>query len=100
MFTLFGAGGQKIYNMVDDRHSEEVETPEIQKSRSWMDSKWSPVKVLTDEEYERILQEKLLQVNAEIAIIDENIQDLRSQKEMERKASKEADKEADEKPSP
>jgi hypothetical protein len=35
--------------------------------------------VLTDTEYENMLQEKLLRVNAEIALIDENIEALRAQ---------------------
>ena len=36
--------------------------------------KWSPMKVLSDEEYERMLQEKLLRVEAEIAVLDEKIE--------------------------
>lgn len=37
-------------------------------------SKWSPMSVLTDEQYEEMLQERLLKVEAEIAIIDERIE--------------------------
>lgn len=88
MFALFGAGGQKICNMVDSRPAESAE---IQKAKSWFDSKWNPVKVLGDEDYEKMLQEKLLYVNAEISIIDEHIEALRSQ-ETEKKAGKANDK--------
>lgn len=37
------------------------------------------MKVLTDSEYENMLQEKLLRVNVEIALIDESIEKLRAQ---------------------
>lgn len=36
--------------------------------------KWSPMKVLSDEQYERMLRERLLKVEAEIAILDEKIE--------------------------
>ncbi|KAI1769600.1 hypothetical protein GGR53DRAFT_473307 [Hypoxylon sp. FL1150] len=44
----------------------------------WLDSKWSPLKRLSDKEYEEKLEEKILRINAEIAIIDENIASLRA----------------------
>lgn len=37
------------------------------------------MKVLTDQEYEDMLQEKLLRVNADIALIDERIEAVRDQ---------------------
>ena len=45
---------------------------------SWLDSKWSPMKRLTDKEYEEKLEEKILRLEAEIAIINENIESLRA----------------------
>lgn len=81
MFTIFGAVGQTIYNVADARHtvanSESNFNPG--KGKTWLDSKWSPVKVLTDDEYETMLQEKLLRVNAEIALVDESIELLKKQ---------------------
>ncbi|KAH8653379.1 hypothetical protein BX600DRAFT_515654 [Xylariales sp. PMI_506] len=41
-------------------------------------AKWSPLKSLTEKEYEDILQEKILKLEAEIAIIDDNIAMLRA----------------------
>jgi len=35
--------------------------------------------VLSDAEYEKLLQERLLRINAEIALVDENIEALRAQ---------------------
>ena len=37
------------------------------------------MKVLSDEEYEKVLKEKLVRVEAEIALIDEDIVKLKSQ---------------------
>ncbi len=78
MFALFGATGQYLYNIADARKSARATKPESTKS-SWLDSKWSPMKVLSDQEYENMLREKLLRVNAEIALVDENIEALRAQ---------------------
>lgn len=40
-------------------------------------STWSPMKPLTDEEYEKILQQKLLKVEVEISLVDDQIAELR-----------------------
>lgn len=80
MFALFGATGQYLFNVVDARKSALAGRPEAAKN-SWLDSKWSPMKVLSDKEYESMLREKLLRVNAEIALIDENIETLRAQEQ-------------------
>lgn len=95
MFSIFGAAGQAIYNRADANH---VENPEKKNLKdSWINSKWSPMKVLSDAEYEGMMQEKLLRVNADIALIDESIAALRIQeeackKEQAAKAQREQDK--------
>lgn len=71
MFALFGAVGQGVYNLADARKTG----ADGGKQSSWLDSRWSPVKVLTDDEYEDILQEKLLRINAEIAVLDDSIEE-------------------------
>jgi len=38
---------------------------------------WSPMKPLTDEEYEKILQQKLLKVEVEISFVEDQIAELR-----------------------
>jgi hypothetical protein len=78
MFAIFGATGQAIYNWADARNSELVEKGTSDKN-SLLNSKWSPMKVLSDSEYENMLREKLLRVNAQIALVDENIEALRAQ---------------------
>lgn len=42
-------------------------------------SKWSPMSILTDEQYEEMLQEKLLRVEAEIAMVDDRIEAMKKQ---------------------
>ncbi|OAL05510.1 hypothetical protein IQ06DRAFT_289658 [Phaeosphaeriaceae sp. SRC1lsM3a] len=84
MFTLFGWSGQHGYNYLDKRNSAELKEqaqPDYKPKGSLMQriaqSKWSPMSVLTDEQYEEMLQERLLKVEAEIAIIDERIDGIR-----------------------
>ncbi|MCJ1423000.1 hypothetical protein MMC29_000881 [Sticta canariensis] len=89
MFALFGLTGQSIYNRLDDAHTRSVlaaaaaDTAPDQPSSSFLSrlaaSKYSPVKVLSDAEYESILRERLLAVDAEIALVDEKIERLKAQ---------------------
>lgn len=88
MFSLFGFGGQHGYNFLDKRNSQELqEQADLKASGEWKPkdtfmqkiakSKWSPMSVLTDEQYEEMLQERLLNVEAQIAIIDEKIEGIK-----------------------
>ena len=65
--------GQLILNVV----GATVKSDEPRKGL--LESKYSPVTFLSDKEYETILEEKLLRVEAEIAVVDDNIQDLRDE---------------------
>ncbi|KAI9785375.1 MAG: hypothetical protein M1839_000394 [Geoglossum umbratile] len=82
MFSIFGLVGQGIYNFADARHSEMqqsgVEDPRVKSTwENLLSSRWSPVKALSDKEYEQVLEEKLLRLDAEIALIDEDIAKLK-----------------------
>ena len=90
MFTLFGYLGQTVYNTLDARHSEQLasdaqavaEGNEKDGKRFWervAEMKWSPLKVLSDEEYGNMLKEKLLRVEAEIALVDEEVERLKAE---------------------
>ncbi|KUJ22205.1 uncharacterized protein LY89DRAFT_681491 [Mollisia scopiformis] len=83
MVALFGATGQYLYNVADARKTTLAGKPESAKN-SWLDSKWSPMKVLSDQDYENMLREKLLRVNAEIALVDDNIEALRAQEQKQK----------------
>ncbi|KAF2706059.1 hypothetical protein K504DRAFT_493870 [Pleomassaria siparia CBS 279.74] len=104
MFTLFGYGGQHAYNFLDKKNSTEIERQEAmraegKKDPSWMQrmakSKWSPMSVLSDEEYKHMLEEKLLGVEASIALVDESLDEWRKKKvEAEKEKEKEKQHEA------
>ncbi|EXJ55207.1 hypothetical protein A1O7_08133 [Cladophialophora yegresii CBS 114405] len=47
----------------------------------------SPMKSLSDQEYEELLLDKLLKVDVEIAVLDDQISDLRAAKEQHSPAS-------------
>ncbi|EOA87281.1 hypothetical protein ACJQWK_10139 [Exserohilum turcicum] len=90
MFSTLGWLGQHGYNYLDDRHSGQLREEAELKARgeekpkeTLMDkiakSKWSPMQVLTDEDYDKLMQEKLLRVEAEIAVIDDKIEALRKE---------------------
>lgn len=70
MFTLFGAAGQMVANSMPAKDTSKPKA-------SWLASKWSPVTPLSDEQYEKMLEEKILKFEVEIALIDDNIAALR-----------------------
>jgi hypothetical protein len=75
-----GGAGQTFYNWADARRAGYSTSPaKSETGCGWLNSKWSPVKVLSDDEYEGMLQEKLLRLKAEIAVVDENIVELKRQ---------------------
>lgn len=84
MFTFFGYVGQTIYNKLDARYSEQVavenQKEKEEKKGFWnkvADMEWSPMKKLSDEEYGNMLKERLLRVEADIALVDEELEKLR-----------------------
>ncbi|KAF3769575.1 hypothetical protein M406DRAFT_248692 [Cryphonectria parasitica EP155] len=74
VFSLLGGGGQFAVN----KWTGSSDAPTEKKSDNWF-AKFSPMKRLSDQEYEAILEEKLLRLEAEIAIIDEDIAALKAQ---------------------
>ena len=86
MFSAFGFIGQSIYNSAD---SQKVATagdgqPQVEKPSVWQrlaESKWTPVKYVSDEDYQKMLEEKLLSVEAELALLDEKIEKMRKLKD-------------------
>lgn len=86
MFTLFGWAGQHGYNYLDAKNSSEIQErargenkPKENFMHKIAKSKWSPMQVLTDDDYENMMQEKLLRVEAQIAVIDDKIDVLKKQ---------------------
>ena len=96
MFTIFGYIGQTVYGALDARHSEQVasdaqaeaEGKKNDRKSFWAKlagMKWSPVTVLSNEDYANILEEKLLRVDAEIALLDEEVERLQGEERSIRK---------------
>ena len=104
MFTLFGCLGQTAFDALDARHSKQVaydaqvaaEGGGKAGKRFWervVEMKWSPVTALSDEDYGNMLKEKLLRVEAEIALVDEEVERLRGEeRRMEERQGKERSK--------
>lgn len=86
MFSLFGFLGQTAANKLSARR-QVVADPQQSFWRRMSEKSFSPVTVLTDEEYAEMLREKMLKVDVEISIIDDKIAALRKleQQEFERK---------------
>ena len=89
MFSMFGFVGQSIYNSLERRKAAAMANGQspIDRPNVWKrlaESSWTPVKFVSDEDYHGMLEEKLLSVEAEIALLDEKIEDLRRAKEESR----------------
>ena len=78
MVGLYGFGGQLAYNL-SFRDRTAIETSELSLFDRLARSKWIPLKTLSNEQYEDMLQEKLLQVETEIAVIDDKILAIQAQ---------------------
>lgn len=72
---MFGVLGQGAYNGWQ-RSAEAVET-KVTWGQRILDSRWIPMRRLSDHDYTEMLGEKIIKVDTEIAIIDERIAALR-----------------------
>ncbi|KAK2882500.1 hypothetical protein FQN49_000299 [Arthroderma sp. PD_2] len=77
--SILGLVGQYSYNKLEERQIRLQSEPVS--SKTWAermaDSRWIPIKNLSDEQYRNMLEEKLLSVDVEIALIDDNLKALR-----------------------
>ncbi|KAI1281410.1 hypothetical protein F5Y07DRAFT_354631 [Xylaria sp. FL0933] len=71
VFGTLGAGSSYV--------SQLAQGTEAKPKKSWLDSKWSPMQRLSDKDYMNMVEEKILRLDAEIAIIDENIASLKKE---------------------
>ena len=77
--VLTATGGQLLVNGFTGR-SKTAETD--LEGGHWLGGRWSPLKQLSDEEYIHKMDEKILRVDADIALIDERITKLREQQQL------------------
>ena len=80
MFSIFGAGAQGVISYLSREPSSESVNKAPLLTRI-AQSNWSPMRILSDEEYLTMLEDKLLRVDAEVAIMDEKIRALRQESE-------------------
>lgn len=78
MFSIFGATGQWMYNRISAPRKADTEP----KKNFWErvgERSWSPMKVLSNEEYAAMLRERQLKIDVEIAVIDDKIAELKKE---------------------
>ena len=85
MFTIFGAAGQIIHNRFTGLKT--TDTSSMKDFWKRMSEKnWSPVKMMSNEEYTDVLREKMLKLDVEIAVLDDNIAALKVRQNSEQAA--------------
>lgn len=52
------------------------------------DSKWTPIRTLSDEQYKDMLRDKLMGVDVEISLIDDKLKELRESESREEGGTK------------
>lgn len=82
VFSLLGAGGQAVVNWRDARAANAPQATPKPSSGFW--AKWNPLKRLSDQDYVDILEERLLRVEVDIALMDDRIRDLRESESQKR----------------
>ncbi len=86
MIGLLAIAGQGGYNiMSSNQRTEHVPRPSV--IQQLAESKWVPLKALSDQQYEEMLSDKLLKIEAEVSIIDERIAALKLAQESGAKAA-------------
>lgn len=78
MFTIFGAGGQHIYNRWTAPKDLDAE-PKKNFWKRMSERSWTPFRVLSNDEYAEMLREKVLKLDVEIAVLDDKIVGLKEQ---------------------
>ena len=77
---MLGYVGQSSYNAIDTWQMEHANNPSKPIIQRIADSKWIPLRSLSDDDYRGMLSEKLLSIEAEISLIDDKIEELEKSK--------------------
>ncbi|CAK7203911.1 hypothetical protein SEUCBS139899_006661 [Sporothrix eucalyptigena] len=78
IFSIFGASGQAIANSMPAKDGTAASN--AKSKSSWLDSKWSPVTPMTDAQYAAFIDDKILKLDVEVAMIDDKLAVLRAKK--------------------
>lgn len=82
MFSLLGYCGQTAFNKLDDWQLGKAQSPSKPITQQMAESKWIPLRHLSDDEYRGILSEKLLSIEAEISLLDDKIEELKKSRSL------------------
>ena len=77
MIGFMGLAGQGGYNMISAARTSEA-NPRRSIMQRLIESKWMPLKALSDQQYEEMLQQKIFKIDVEISMIDERITNLKA----------------------
>jgi hypothetical protein len=80
MIGLIGLAGQTGHNLFSETQRSES-SPRRSVMQRLTESKWAPLKALSDQQYEEMLQQKLLKIDVELSMIDEKIATLKAVKD-------------------
>lgn len=85
VFSALGGGSTYIANRIQERQrlAREQNKPPFW-STFW--KKWSPLQAIDDKEYEKILEEKILRLDAQIAVIDDHLVALKASNQSQTKS--------------
>nr|POE85089.1 hypothetical protein CFP56_68658 [Quercus suber] len=78
MWSFFGGAGQWTADQWIGRDRAEETIPFFKRIAR---SKWSPIQVMTDEDYAKVLSERMLKVEVEISMLDDKIAVLKTQQQ-------------------
>jgi hypothetical protein len=81
MIGLVSFAGQAGYNMISPAQQTQS-SPRRPIMQQLIESKWVPLRSLSDQQYEEMLQQKLLKVDVEISMIDEKIATLKAAEDL------------------
>ncbi|CAG7954750.1 unnamed protein product [Penicillium nalgiovense] len=89
IFSVLGYCGQRVFNRVDAWQMENAHKTSKPLMQRMAESKWVPLRTLSDQEYREMLSEKLLSIDAELALLDDKIQELEKSRPIPASSSKE-----------
>ena len=81
MWSLFGCVGQVAVDSFSARREQDQQQPKEGFWKRMAEKSWSPVTYMSNDDYARVLREKMMKVDVEIAILDDKIAALREQQQ-------------------
>lgn len=77
MIGFMSLAGQGGYNIISAARTSEA-NPSRSIIQRLTESKWMPLKALSDQQYEEMLQQKIFKIDVELSMIDERVANLKA----------------------